>query len=68
MQVATMTETQVLNLEQAANFLHIQKGTLRNWLSVDKQGIRKAGRKVGGQWLFVEDTLLEWIDNQKDTR
>lgn len=65
-QVATMTEKRVLDLEQAAEILHIQKGTLRNWLSENRQGIRKVGRKVGGQWLFLEDSLLGWIDRQKD--
>ena len=54
-----------LNAEQAAKILHIRKGTLLNWLSENKDGIRDIGRKVGGRWLFFRDDLLTWIDQKR---
>jgi len=58
---ATMVEERILSTREAAELLHKSIATLHNWLSENQLGIRKVAYKVGGQWLFFYDELIDWI-------
>ena len=49
-----------LNYKQAAEFLQIAEGTLRNWISSKKSDIPY--KKVGHKTFFLESELRVWID------
>lgn len=51
-----------INLEEAANYLSVNKDTIRNWIRKDK-GI--PAHKVGKQWKFKRSELDEWIKSGK---
>ena len=51
----------VLDASEAAQILHIKRSTLLDWIEKDKDGILSIAHKTGGQWLFFEDDLLNWI-------
>ena len=48
---------QTMNYKEAAGFLKITEGTLRNWVSVGRIKPRKVGKRV----LFFREELEAWI-------
>lgn len=50
------TELRFLTVEETAELLRVEIGTLRNWISQNKIPYRKAGANV----LFLLEELLEW--------
>lgn len=52
-----MTEREILNTKQAADFLGLTPFTIRKYA---KAGVIP-GRKVGKDWRFVKADLLTWI-------
>ena len=51
-----------INLEEAADYLSVNKDTIRNWIRKDK-GV--PAHKVGKQWKFKRSELDEWIKSGK---
>ena len=51
-----------INLEEAADYLSVNKDTIRNWIRKDT-GV--PAHKVGKQWKFKRSELYEWIKSGK---
>lgn len=51
-----------INLEEAADYLSVNKDTIRNWIRKDT-GV--PAHKVGKQWKFKRSELDEWIKSGK---
>lgn len=51
-----------INLEEAADYLNVNKDTIRNWIRKDT-GV--PAHKVGKQWKFKRSELDEWIKSGK---
>ncbi len=52
-----MTEREVMDANDAADFLGLSAPTVRRYA---KQGIIP-GKKVGKEWRFVKANLLDWL-------
>jgi excisionase family DNA binding protein len=58
--MADLQAKEVLNVEEAAEFLGFAPYTIR-------EKARKGqipGRKVGGEWRFSKRALLKWLEHQ----
>lgn len=51
-----------ISLEEAANYLNVNKDTIRNWIRKDK-GIPAC--KIGKLWKFKKSELDEWVKSGK---
>ena len=51
-----------INLEEAADYLSVNKDTIRNWIRKDK-GI--PAHKIGKMWKFKKVELDEWVKSGK---
>ena len=51
-----------INLEEAADYLSVNKDTIRNWIRKDN-GI--PAHKIGKLWKFKKSELDEWIKSGK---
>ena len=51
-----------INLEEAAEYLSVNKDTIRNWIRKDT-GI--PAHKIGKLWKFKKSELDEWIKSGK---
>lgn len=47
-----------INLEEAADYLGVNKDTIRNWI---RKGIGIPAHKIGKLWKFKMSELDEWI-------
>lgn len=54
-----MGEDEVLNSKEAAEFLKINRNTLRKFV---QEGIIPA-QKLGRQWRFSKQALLKWLES-----
>ena len=52
-----------LTVEEAAAYLRISEGTLRNWRTA---GTAPPAHRAGNRVLFLEDDLDRWIAAQSD--
>lgn len=52
-----MGEDEVMNSKEAAEFLKISRGTLMKYV---QEGLIPA-QKLGWQWRFSKEALLEWL-------
>jgi excisionase family DNA binding protein len=52
-----MTKPEVLNLEEAADYLRVSKGTVLRMIA--QQGL--PGRRVGKEWRFLRAALADWL-------
>ena len=52
-----MTKLEVLNLEEAADYLRVSKGTVLRMIA--QQGL--PGRRVGKEWRFLRAALADWL-------
>jgi excisionase family DNA binding protein len=50
----------LLNVEELADYLHLQKQTIYNWLSQRKI----SGIKIGGVWRFDKKEIDKWLRAQ----
>jgi excisionase family DNA binding protein len=50
----------LLNVEELAEYLHLQKQTIYNWLSQRKI----SGIKIGGVWRFDKKEIDKWLKAQ----
>ena len=50
----------LLNVEELAEYLHLQKQTIYNWLSQRKI----SGIKIGGVWRFDKREIDKWLRAQ----
>jgi len=48
---------QTMSYTEAADFLKVKEGTLRNWVAQKKVPFHKVGRKV----VFFQEELEKWI-------
>lgn len=48
--------------EEAANYLDVNKDTIRNWI---KQGKEIPAHKIGRSWKFKRSELDEWVKSGK---
>ncbi|NLK22180.1 MAG: helix-turn-helix domain-containing protein [Epulopiscium sp.] len=51
-----------INLEEAADYLSVNKDTIRNWIRKD---IGIPAHKIGKLWKFKKSELDEWIKSGK---
>lgn len=51
-----------INLEEAADYLSVNKDTIRNWIRKDN-GI--PAHKIGKLWKFKKSELDEWVKSGK---
>lgn len=54
-----MSTKEVLNVEEAAEFLGFAPYTIREKVRTGQI----PGRKIGGEWRFSSRVLLEWLEN-----
>ena len=52
-----MTQKDILNVEEAATFLGVSPWTIREQARLR----RLPGRKVGKEWRFSRQALLDWL-------
>ena len=58
-----LPKKQLLNTQQAADYLGLKKGTLINWRCTKKEGIPYI--KVGGRVSYWQKDLDQWLLNQR---
>jgi len=51
---------QLLDVEELANYLKLQKQTIYNWLNQGKI----SGMKIGGVWRFDRQEIDRWLKSQ----
>lgn len=51
-----------INLEEAADYLSVNKDTIRNWI---RKGTGIPAHKIGKLWKFKKSELDEWIKSGK---
>lgn len=56
------TDENYINIDDAAKYLGIKSGTLRNWI---KKDIYLPAHKVGKMWRFKKSELDSWIKSGK---
>lgn len=52
-------ENKWISIEEAANYLGVNKDTIRNWIKKDLNGI--PAHKIGKQWKLKRSEIDEWI-------
>ena len=60
--MADISNDKWINIEEAAEYLGVKPGTIRDWIRKDK-GI--PARKIGKQWKFKCSELDTWIASGK---
>ena len=55
-------EDKWVNLEEAANYLGVNKDTIRNWI---RKGNGIPAHKIGKQWKFKRSELDAWVKSGK---
>ncbi|MFA5118058.1 MAG: helix-turn-helix domain-containing protein [Candidatus Omnitrophota bacterium] len=55
--------TRLMNIDELADYLRLQKQTIYNWLSQGKL----SGIKVGGVWRFSRKDVDNWLRSRKTT-
>lgn len=58
-----MTQEEVLTLEQVADFLKVSETTAYNLARTGEI----PSRKVGREWRFLKNMLIEWLKDGKDS-
>jgi excisionase family DNA binding protein len=53
--------TRLMNIEELADYLRLQKQTIYNWLHQRKI----SGIKVGGVWRFEKREIDAWLKNRR---
>ena len=53
-----------INLEEAANYLSVNKDTIRNWI---RKGKSIPAHKVGKLWKFKKSEIDAWIKSGKSS-
>jgi excisionase family DNA binding protein len=53
--------TRLINIEELADYLRIQKQTIYNWLNQGKI----SGIKVGGVWRFDRKDIDDWLRSRR---
>jgi excisionase family DNA binding protein len=53
--------TRLINIEELADYLRIQKQTIYNWLNQGKI----SGIKVGGVWRFDRKEIDQWLNTRR---
>jgi excisionase family DNA binding protein len=51
-----------IGIEEAANYLGVNKDSIRNWI---KKDIQIPAHKIGKQWKFKKTELDEWVKSGK---
>ena len=60
--MADVANDKWINIDEAAEYLGVKPGTIRDWIRKDK-GI--PARKIGKQWKFKCSALDEWVASGK---
>ncbi len=50
----------LINVDELAQYLNLQKQTIYNWLSQGKI----SGMKIGGVWRFDKKEIDQWLKSQ----
>ena len=56
-------EDKWVGIEEAADYLGVNKDSIRNWIKKADSGI--PARKIGKQWKFKKAELDEWVKSGK---
>jgi excisionase family DNA binding protein len=57
----TRFATRLMNIDELADYLRIQRQTIYNWLNQGKIG----GIKVGGVWRFDRKDVDDWLRSRR---
>lgn len=60
-----MSEDRWISIEEAANYLGVNKDTIRNWI---KKGDCMPAHKIGKLWKFKKSELDSWIKSGKSAK
>jgi excisionase family DNA binding protein len=58
--MATENSDKWISLEEAADYLSVNKDTIRNWI---KKGTGIPARKIGKLWKFKKSELDDWVES-----
>lgn len=53
-----------INLEEAADYLSVNKDTIRNWI---RKGTGIPAHKIGKLWKFKKSELDDWVKSGKSS-
>ena len=53
-----------INLEEAADYLSVNKDTIRNWM---RKGTGIPAHKIGKLWKFKKSELDDWVKSGKSS-
>lgn len=56
-------EDKWIGIEEAANYLGVNKDSIRNWIK--KEDSQIPAHKIGKQWKFKKTELDEWVKSGK---
>ncbi len=56
-------EDKWIGIEEAANYLGVNKDSIRNWIK--KEDTQIPAHKIGKQWKFKKTELDEWVKSGK---
>lgn len=59
----TEMEDKWIGIEEAANYLGVNKDSIRNWIKKEDSEI--PAHKIGKQWKFKKTELDEWVKSGK---
>ena len=60
--VAEMNEDKWIGIDEAADYLGVNKDSIRNWIKKDSE---IPAHKIGKQWKFKRSELDEWVKSGK---
>lgn len=58
-------EDKWIGIEEAANYLGVNKDSIRNWIKKEDSEI--PAHKIGKQWKFKRSELDEWVKSGKSS-
>ena len=61
-QVADNSEERWIGIDEAAEYLGVNKDSIRNWI---KKNTGIPGHKIGKQWKFKKSELDSWVKSGK---
>lgn len=56
-------EDRWIGIEDASEYLDVNKDTIRNWIKKEESGI--PAHKIGKQWKFKKSELDDWVKSGK---
>lgn len=61
----SVIEDKWINIEEASEYLGVNKDTIRNWIKKEDSNI--PAHKIGKQWKFKKSELDNWVKSGKSS-